>query len=216
MAGEKVDMRETVVDLTLETPKKTRSKTSVDRFDENMGKEGGPAVAPLYFTPDRPTKALRSPAATFKDKTKTEGTGSPGTSSLVCAMQSLDLDMKGSRLSMPEGWKGPQLEDTPEIGTSVWAHRPSPVGLDWCGVGNFDHGAYKSGDKLEAKRDSFELFLSAQDPSYFETFQEAIAADRGQPFSGHCDFDSVSDVMSDWMNSKALRNRGLYVTLLNE
>ena len=89
--------------------------------------------------------------------------------------------------------------------------RPSPANQ-----GNFDHGAYKSGDKLEAKKDSFEQFLSAQSCDYFESFQEAVAADRGEPFSGHCDFDSVSDVMSDWMNSKALRNRGLYVTLLND
>lgn len=99
---------------------------------------------------------------------------------------------------------------------SCWA-----VELLWYNVcqiftrpGNFDHGAYKSGDKLEAKRDAFEQFLAAQDASYFESFQEAVSADMGEPFGHYGDEDQVADTMFDWLNSKALRNRGLYVTWL--
>ncbi|CAJ1334514.1 unnamed protein product [Effrenium voratum] len=39
---------------------------------------------------------------------------------------------------------------------------------------NFDHGAYKSGDKLEAKRDAFELYLSDKDQSYYQAFAEKV------------------------------------------
>lgn len=136
MAGKKVGATEPVIDLTFETPKRIRSKTSLPGSDGDMGK-GVPtsASAPLYFTPDRPTKALNSPLGpidTKSTKTQTELTGSPATRNLVDAMQSLDLHKEGS---MPEGWKGPPEKDTPEIGTSVRAHRPSPVGLDWNGAG---------------------------------------------------------------------------------
>lgn len=132
MAGKKMDTTETVIDLTLETPKRTRTKTSLPGIDGNIGKGSPAASTPVYFTPDRPTKALNSPVAPInKDKSKTEETGSPETSNLVSAMQSLDLQREGS---MREGW-GPSQKDTPEIGTSVRAHRPSPVGLDWHGAG---------------------------------------------------------------------------------
>ena len=77
--------------------------------------------------------------------------------------------------------------------------------------GNFDHGSYKSGDRLEAKRDVFERFLSFKGEAYFESFQESVAADRGEYFDGNFDF---ADCMQDWMQSRALKNRGLYATRL--
>ena len=73
--------------------------------------------------------------------------------------------------------------------------------------GNFDHGAYKSGDKLEAKRDAFEAFIGYQGPEYYQQFVERVAADRGEAFDP--DVDPV-ECMADWLSTKALRNRGVY------
>ena len=70
----------------------------------------------------------------------------------------------------------------------------------------------QSGDKLEGKRDAFEQYLAGQDESYFETFQEAVSLDRGEPYATYGDYEQVVDTMFDWMNSTALRNRGLYAT----
>lgn len=83
--------------------------------------------------------------------------------------------------------------------------------------GNFDHGAYKSGDKLEAKRDAFSVFLSdcaKRDPSYFSTISELIARDREEPVEQYAEMDLAS-LMSDWLSSKALRCRGLYALCRN-
>jgi hypothetical protein len=81
--------------------------------------------------------------------------------------------------------------------------------------GNFDHGAYKSGDKLEAKRDAFQQYLVGQDESYFESFQESVASDRGDVYTAYGDHEQVADTMYDWLNSTALRNRGMYATWNN-
>lgn len=83
--------------------------------------------------------------------------------------------------------------------------------LSW---GNFDHGAYKSGDKLEAKKSSFERYLSFQGEEYFSSFQESIAHDRGD-FVSYDDGGSIADTMMDWLSSRALRNRGVYEPCLN-
>ncbi|CAE7879247.1 unnamed protein product [Symbiodinium microadriaticum] len=73
--------------------------------------------------------------------------------------------------------------------------------------GNFDHGAWKSGDKLEAKRDVFEEYLSQQDESFFESFAERVASDRGTLYDPELDPGAE---MHEWMTSRALRNRGQY------
>ena len=65
---------------------------------------------------------------------------------------------------------------------------------------------------MEGKRDAFEQYLAGQDESYFETFQEAVSLDRGEPYATYGDYEQVADTMFDWMNSTALRNRGLYAT----
>ena len=75
--------------------------------------------------------------------------------------------------------------------------------------GNFDHGAWKSGDRLEAKRDSFEVYLSTKGSDYFEEFAELVAHDRNEAFDPD---HHPAECMSEWMSSKALRNRGLYAT----
>eukprot|EP00439_Symbiodinium_sp_Y106_P040768 s155_g5.t1 len=72
---------------------------------------------------------------------------------------------------------------------------------------NFDHGAYKSGDKLEMKQDAFALFLSEQEDAYFQSFQERVAADRNEPYEPDM---QAGDTMQDWLQTKALQNRGLY------
>lgn len=77
--------------------------------------------------------------------------------------------------------------------------------------GNFDHGSYKSGDKLECKRDAFELFLAKKNKSFFQKFVESVAADRQQPFDPELD---AAETMQEWLESKALKNRGLYVARL--
>ena len=88
------------------------------------------------------------------------------------------------------------------------------LGVGWkglgfrCSSGNFDHGAYKSGDKLEMKQDAFALFLSEQEDAYFQSFQERVAADRNEPYEPDM---QAGDTMQDWLQTKALQNRGLYV-----
>ena len=77
--------------------------------------------------------------------------------------------------------------------------------------GNFDHGAYKSGDKLEAKRDAFEAFLQYQEPDYYQQFAERVTADRGETFDP--DIDPI-DCMAEWLGTKALKNRGMYAVWL--
>ncbi|CAE7250629.1 rplM, partial [Symbiodinium natans] len=75
-------------------------------------------------------------------------------------------------------------------------------------AGNFDHGAFKSGDKLEAKRDAFEAYLEEQDEDYFEQFAERVSRDSGQPYDPDL---HPGDCMAEYMSSRALRNRGQYV-----
>ena len=77
--------------------------------------------------------------------------------------------------------------------------------------GNFDHGAWKSGDKLEAKRDAFESYLEKQSPEYFENFSERVANDRNELYDADL---HPADCMADWMNTRALRNRGQYAAKL--
>ena len=57
----------------------------------------------------------------------------------------------------------------------------------------------------------FERFLSFKGEAYFESFQELVSADRGEYFDGDFDF---ADCMQDWMQSRALKNRGIYATRL--
>ncbi|CAE7628136.1 rplM [Symbiodinium sp. CCMP2592] len=78
---------------------------------------------------------------------------------------------------------------------------------------NFDHGAWKSGDKLEAKKDAFQAYLedqlliSDQCEDYYEAFAERVAADRGEAFDEQLD---AAECMAEWLSTRALRNRGLY------
>ena len=80
-----------------------------------------------------------------------------------------------------------------------------------CSPGNFDHGAWKSGDKLEAKRDAFAAYLTEQSEDYYERFAESVARDKGELFDSDLD---PAGCMSEWMSSKSLRNRGQYATHL--
>jgi len=54
-----------------------------------------------------------------------------------------------------------------------------------------------------------------QDESYFESFQESVASDRGDVYTAYGDHEQVADTMYDWLNSTALRNRGMYATWNN-
>lgn len=74
--------------------------------------------------------------------------------------------------------------------------------------GNYNHGAYKSGDKASAKAEALEKFLLRQGPEFYESIAESIAADRGEEFSRL----GVYPSFEDFMTSHLIRNRGVFVT----
>ncbi|CAJ1420110.1 unnamed protein product [Effrenium voratum] len=52
---------------------------------------------------------------------------------------------------------------------------------------NFDHGAWKSGDRLEAKKESFDDYLRNQPREYFSLFSERVAHDRMESYDAEVD-----------------------------
>ena len=56
------------------------------------------------------------------------------------------------------------------------------------------------------------MFLEGQSEDYYEQFAERVAADRKEPFDADLD---AAETMDDWLRTKALKNRGLYVLSLH-
>ena len=73
--------------------------------------------------------------------------------------------------------------------------------------GSFDHGAWKSGDRLEAKKESFDDYLRNQPREYFSLFSERVAHDRMESYDAEV---GPGETLADWMSTRALRSRGVY------
>lgn len=69
---------------------------------------------------------------------------------------------------------------------------------------------------MEAKRDCFESYLeseAAEGGDFFNNFLESVAADRGEHADVLMGMTAV-ELMKDWLDSRALKNRGAYVKCL--
>ena len=55
------------------------------------------------------------------------------------------------------------------------------------------------------------MFLAKKSSSFLQKFSESVAADRQQPFDPDLD---PAETMQEWLESKALKNRGLYAARL--
>ena len=81
---------------------------------------------------------------------------------------------------------------------------------------NYNHGAYKSGDKASAKAEALEKFLLRQGPEFYESIAESIAADRGEEFSRLGVYPSFEDFMTRSPDTKPRCLRNLECTTLGE
>lgn len=77
--------------------------------------------------------------------------------------------------------------------------------------GNFDHGAWKSGDRLSSKVDAFHNFIKTKDASYFEAYAENMAFDQNCTVDENIDFTRYSE---EWLEDRFVNTRGQYVTWL--
>ena len=133
MAPKMTPMRETMltVDPILATPETKKRPNHVPSNSKGEEKKGGRKrefsfLGPIDFTPDRPTKALRT-------ESKVTLMGTPDSENeLVSDLKSMSL-----KPSATSGLTGlPSSPKTPECGSSVEAHRASPVSLTWPTVGH--------------------------------------------------------------------------------
>ena len=142
MAPKMTPMRETMltVDPILATPETKKRPNHVPSNSKGEEKKGGRKrefsfLGPIDFTPDRPTKALRSPMGPTRTRTEGKVTlmGTPDSENeLVSDLKSMSL-----KPSATSGLTGlPSSPKTPECGSSVEAHRASPVSLTWPTVGH--------------------------------------------------------------------------------
>ena len=76
-------------------------------------------------------------------------------------------------------------------------------------IANYNHGAFKSGDRLYVKQEVFKKWLSAKPESYFQDLQEEIANDRQEDIS---DSSTTYDMLNDYMNSPVITNRMEFAT----
>lgn len=80
--------------------------------------------------------------------------------------------------------------------------------------GNYNHGAFQSGDKGPLKQDALRRFLEEQPNDFFVHMAESIAFDRGQRY----DRDQTSKVapaFEEWMSAKLIKNRGQFAAFRN-
>jgi len=78
--------------------------------------------------------------------------------------------------------------------------------------GNFNHGAFLSGDRLHQKLEAVTAFLELQNEEFFATMSESIALDRGIDFSP----DMVHVNFQTWMEANCIKNRGHFATRLTQ
>ena len=64
------------------------------------------------------------------------------------------------------------------------------------------------------KKQAFELFLIKQPVSFFEHYAEQIAHDKGEIFDPDSIDNDFAGTMSEWMQTRALKNRGIYAICL--
>lgn len=72
---------------------------------------------------------------------------------------------------------------------------------------NFNHGAFKSGDKLHSKMESLQQYLSHQPEEYFEEQAELICFDRNEPVEP----SAAKLALEDWMEAPSIKNRLKFV-----
>ncbi|CAE8627865.1 unnamed protein product [Polarella glacialis] len=76
---------------------------------------------------------------------------------------------------------------------------------------NFNHGAFKSGDKLHSKMESLQQYLSHQPEEYFEEQAELICFDRNEPVEP----SAAKLALEDWMEAPSIKNRLKFVAAFN-
>lgn len=115
----------------VKTPEKKGSKAHASAVPESRKRAHDGF---LEFTPDRPTKALRSPMAPERipaqTQTSLESSPSDSENILLSGLKNLKLNPKPTA-SLPKGLTVADSVKSPDSGGSVQAHRASPVSLDW-------------------------------------------------------------------------------------
>eukprot|EP00435_Cladocopium_sp_Y103_P055184 s1468_g18.t1 len=120
------------------------TKEEIVKTPEKKGSNAHASVVPesrkrahdslLDFTPDRPTKALRSPMAPQRIPAQTqaylESSPSDSENILLSDLKNLNLNPKATA-PLPKGLSVADSVKSPDSGDSVRAHRASPVRLDW-------------------------------------------------------------------------------------